>query len=79
MASLDFANMPALAAPPGVRSKFVDPYSRAYQMQVAAGVCLPIMLCTFALRIYSKLAVTRSWGADDCMANAAPSERFKLC
>ena len=51
---------PAAPPPPGVIPNFVDPPSRAYQVYVAAGVCLPLMLAFAALRFYAKVFLLKS-------------------
>ena len=56
---------PILPLPPGVIPNLQDPTSRSYQIYVAAGICLPLILFFGALRFYSKLVVLKKWGWDD--------------
>ena len=51
---------PAAPPPPGVTPNFIDPLSRAYQVYVAAGVCLPLMLISASLRFYAKVFLFKS-------------------
>ena len=56
--SIEF--LPASPPPPGVRPNFVNPVSRAYQIYVAAGVCLPLMLLFAGMRFYAKVFLLKS-------------------
>ena len=65
MNSPNYANLPAGKPPPGVISNFDSPESQAIILYVGVGVSLGITLVFMLLRVYVKLAVTRSWGWDD--------------
>lgn len=59
-------NVPAMAPPPGVIPNFKNPESKAYESITTTAVCVSLMMPFFALRIYSRVFVTRSLGWDDC-------------
>ncbi|KAF2197035.1 hypothetical protein GQ43DRAFT_497190 [Delitschia confertaspora ATCC 74209] len=64
--------MPALQPPNGIVPNFVNPPSQANQPRIAIYVSMPIMVFVLALRIYTRLRVTRALGADDylCIVSA---------
>lgn len=61
------SNLPLSPPPPGVTPNFKNPESRADQIYISAGICLPLILLFAALRIYAKISILkkkRTW--DDC-------------
>ena len=58
-------NMPVASPPKGVVPNFNPQYSRAYEVYVTAGVCLPIILIFAAARLYVKTAVIKKASRDD--------------
>ena len=61
----DYANLPIEPPPPGIVPNFDHPHRRVIILYAGVGVCLGITLVFVLLRIYSKLAVTHTWGWDD--------------
>lgn len=64
---MDYLNLPVpiVSPPPGVTSDFTNPPSRSH---VAVAVCTTSLVVTFlvcAMRVYTRLRVTRSFGYDD--------------
>jgi hypothetical protein len=43
--------------------------SLAPTMSIVIGLSTALMVLTVALRAYSRLMLTRNWGADDCKLN----------
>ena len=62
----NYANVPALAPPPGVVPNFHNPPSRAGEMRIGMGLCIGINSVLVALRFYVKFAITHTPGWDDC-------------
>lgn len=52
--------------PEGQESNFVDPVSRAYQLEVVIAIALALVVLFSSSRIYCRLKVTNTFGADDC-------------
>lgn len=66
MSTFDPSQFPALTPPTGVIPNFIDPPTRAPATRVVVCVTLALMLGFVSLRIYTRLRVTRTFGADDC-------------
>ena len=58
-------DMPLAFPPSGVIPNFNPQYNRAYEVYVAAGVCLPVILVFAVARLYVKMAVTKKVSSDD--------------
>lgn len=58
-------NDPVLPPPPGVIPNFTNPESRAVGIYIAAGICLPIIVLSAVVRLYTKAAGLRKWTWDD--------------
>ena len=58
-------NDPVLPPPPGVTPNFSNPESRAVEIYIAAGICLPIIVLSAMVRFYAKAAGLRKWTGDD--------------
>jgi hypothetical protein len=43
--------------------------SLAPAMSIVIGLSTGLMILTVALRVYSRLMLTRNWGADDCKSD----------
>lgn len=62
----DYANLPAGAPPPGVVPNFDHPPTRVIEAHIGMGICIGVTLVFVMLRLYVKLAITHTWGWDDC-------------
>lgn len=60
------ATYPAMTPPAGVTPNFVDPYSLAPGGRIIIYVLLPLMVISLALRLYTRIHITHTIGADDC-------------
>lgn len=58
--------IPTTKPPPGVVSNFINPVSRAAEIQIPAYVFLPLIVGFVALRLYTRVKITGKLGADDC-------------
>ncbi|MCJ1466366.1 hypothetical protein MMC07_004985 [Pseudocyphellaria aurata] len=68
MASSDLSslfNQPISPPPPGVTSNLADPNSRASEVYIATGICLPFILSFAALRFYAKTTIMKKMNWDD--------------
>lgn len=55
-----------LSPPPlGVIPNLDNPASRAYQIYIAAGICLPLITVFASLRLYAKVFILKKWTWDD--------------
>lgn len=66
MDSNDLDSTPVVPPPPGRTPNFTDPESRCYQLIIPIAVYTALIVVLVSLRIYSRLRITRSFGADDC-------------
>lgn len=57
---------PGLDPPPGVTPNFVDPETRAPYAIIAHTIALSLATIFVAMRMYTKIWITRSPGWDDC-------------
>lgn len=57
---------PVMPPPPGVTSNFENPVTLAPICRTAIFVAAPLAIVSLALRLYTRLRVTRSIGIDDC-------------
>jgi hypothetical protein len=62
----DLDHMPARQPPPGRKSEFENPESRAYQLVIVIGICLALVLVLISARIHVRLRVNHAFGVDDC-------------
>ncbi|KAI1211122.1 uncharacterized protein F4807DRAFT_466462 [Annulohypoxylon truncatum] len=62
---------PARPPPPGQESNFTNPESRCYQLIIPIAVFTALIIVIVFLRIYARLRITRSFGADDWLCIAA--------
>lgn len=60
------ALIPALVPPEGTLSNFDDPVSMASVARIVISISLVLMIASVALRLYTRVGVTHSFGADDC-------------
>ncbi|KAI0479232.1 hypothetical protein GGR56DRAFT_665055 [Xylariaceae sp. FL0804] len=58
-------DMPIRPPPPGREANFTNPESRAYQLVILIAVYTAVVGLLTSLRVYTRLRITRSWGADD--------------
>ncbi|KAI0179272.1 hypothetical protein GGR52DRAFT_535544 [Hypoxylon sp. FL1284] len=67
-----------MTPPPGVTPNFVDPPSTAPAATAITGISLGLMYCFLALRVYTRLWLTCSFGVDDllCLASAIAVTAF---
>ena len=61
-----FPDQPLSPPPPGVKSNFTHPDSRAYQVYISAGLCLALICVFVSLRFYAKVAIMKNLRWDDC-------------
>lgn len=59
-------NITAIPPPLGQVSNFVNPPYRGDQSKIAMYVMLPLMSIGLIVRLYTRVHVTRKFGADDC-------------
>lgn len=52
--------------PEGQESNFIDPVSRAYQLEIVIAIAVALVLVFLSSRLYCRLKVTKTFGADDC-------------
>lgn len=55
----------ASAPPPGQVSNFVDPENQFMPMVVSSMVCFSVATIVVAMRLYTKLCITKDLGWDD--------------
>lgn len=60
---------PLSRPPPGQHSDFTHPPSRAPEVYITAGVCLPLILVFAGLRFYAKVVMKRKKTWDDCKSH----------
>ena len=65
-------NEPLEPPPPGVGPNLVNPQSRAYEIYVAASVCLPLIAIFATMRIYARVGILKRWTWDDCKKIVMP-------
>lgn len=74
-----FENFPALQPPPGVQSNFDNPLTRGPDVVIASSICLALMLSLVVIRFYTKIAIKRRFGWDDCECTlSAPSKALLI-
>jgi len=61
-----FSSVPALSAPPGVRSSFVNPENQNQVFYIVTSILFGLMVILFLNRVYSKLFMIRKYSWDDC-------------
>ncbi|MCJ1314638.1 hypothetical protein MMC25_008320 [Agyrium rufum] len=69
MAASILDNTPAMAPPPGMVSKLIDPPSQAASFLAMVIICLVLSTSTFLMRIYTKLFLLRRHGWDDYVSH----------
>ena len=57
---------PVRPPPPGQDSNFINPESRSYQLVIIISILSAFIALLVPLRVYTRLRITRSFGADDC-------------
>ena len=65
-------HLPAHLPPPGVKSNFIDPVTRAPDLVATSVLCLSVMVVCVAIRFYTKLHIKHKWGWDDCRGTYRP-------
>ncbi|KAL9636436.1 MAG: hypothetical protein Q9164_002821 [Protoblastenia rupestris] len=78
--SVTFFNLddPALTPPPGQKSNFHNPDSRAFELYLTTGVCLPLILVFASLRFYAKIFIVGKKSWDDPIAGMVITGLFYL-
>jgi len=71
LADIDVWNTPSMAPPPGVIPNFIDPPSKSPMVRAGLFTILPLMIIVVALRVYTRIRITRAFGADDYLCLAA--------
>ena len=61
----DLQDQPLMPPPPGRVPNFVHPESRAWEINVAASICLPLIALFAAMRFYAKAVILKNWKWDD--------------
>ena len=64
------ATTPSGMAPAGMVSNFVNPKSRAWNVQVTIGVTLLPAIVLVVLRIYARIGLARRLWIDDCTSSS---------
>ena len=62
---ISIQDQPVRAPPPGIVPDLESPVSRASELYVAAGFCLPLIVLFAAMRFYAKVAILKKWTWDD--------------
>ncbi|KAI1376583.1 hypothetical protein F4677DRAFT_418981 [Hypoxylon crocopeplum] len=62
---------PMRPPPPGQTSNFVDPVSRSFQLEIVITVTIVLVVLFVSSRIYTRLRITHSFGADDWLCIVA--------
>lgn len=57
---------PVRPPPKGQKSNFDDPDSISYRLIIIIAVMSTLVVLLTGARAYTRLRVTKSWGADDC-------------
>lgn len=81
ISKIDPAELPYIAAgdpPDGVTSNLSNPPTRVGETVIVICVTVPIMAVALALRLYTRLRVTRNFGADDCRCRSIVKYSFRL-
>ncbi|KAI1123698.1 hypothetical protein F5Y10DRAFT_285804 [Nemania abortiva] len=68
---MDLDNTPSAPPPPGHIPNFTNPESRSYQLYILIAVFSALVLLASSMRIYTRLRITRSFGADDWLCIVA--------
>lgn len=63
---MSLEDMPGVPPPPGQKSNFVNPDSRAELTIIACSIFIGLMMIFGMLRVYSRLWVARCFSKDDC-------------
>ena len=63
---MDPAHIPLLPPPAGVISNFVNPVSQAKAIKAVSIICMVFVSVTFAMRMYARLWIKRTFQKDDC-------------
>lgn len=62
----DLCQIPAGNPPPGVIPNFIDPPTQENLPKIFTYITLPPMVIVLCMRFYTRIAVTRDLGWDDC-------------
>ncbi|KAI1455295.1 hypothetical protein F4805DRAFT_436287 [Annulohypoxylon moriforme] len=76
---MDLDNYPAIPPPDGVIPNFVDPYSLTPPGRIVISVTLGLMVIAVVSRLYTRLWITRAFGADDYLCLAATASVIAYC
>ena len=60
------ARTPAGIPPPGVVPNFASPHTSGPTLIAVGSVSVAIMMCSVAVRIYTKVVIVRKYSPDDC-------------
>lgn len=67
MSPVILANMTLQSPPPGTISNFDNPPTERAEGEVTMVICMVLGAIFIALRIYTKVFITKMYGWDDCM------------
>ncbi|GAP88936.2 putative integral membrane protein [Rosellinia necatrix] len=59
--------IPSAPPPPGHTPDFINPESRSYQLYILIAFLSALVFVTVSLRLYTRLRITHSFGADDLL------------
>ena len=59
-------NLPALAAPPGLTHKFVNPSNLETAYYIDVVLCMTVSSLVVCMRIWTKARLIRKFGREDC-------------
>ena len=81
MSIITSPNLPITTAPPGQTANLVNPSDISYEVYIAAGVCLPLIIGFASLRYWAKAFIVKKWTWDDCEygQNNEPVSFFNRC
>ena len=60
------ARTPAGIPPPGVVPNFASPHTNGPTLITVGSISLAIMMCSVAVRNYTKVVIVRKYSPDDC-------------
>ncbi|KAI1135576.1 hypothetical protein F5Y05DRAFT_421263 [Hypoxylon sp. FL0543] len=58
---------PSIPPPPGRTPNFINPESRSFQLYILIAFLSALVVVTVSLRLYTRLRITHSFGADDLL------------
>ena len=59
-------DIPIAEPPPGYSQVLTNPPSQGYILIIISSIFLTLMVCSFLIRVYTKICISKEWGLDDC-------------